>query len=87
MRRLFLAANHDFIDGEESYQLLMPIRTLFMDFTGDFRGFRPNIAGVLIPHMRSGEKGEGRGGGLNCECKLCTVYLVLLMIFPFSKIL
>ena len=37
-----------------------------MDFMGDFRGFRPDIAGVLIPPMRSGEKGGG-GGGLNCD--------------------
>ena len=36
-----------------------------MDFIGDFRGFRPDISGVLIPHMRSGEKGGG--GVLNCD--------------------
>ena len=47
MGRLFLAENHDFIDGEDSYQLLMTIQRGFMDFTGGFRGCRPDIAGVL----------------------------------------
>ena len=36
-----------------------------MDFIGDFRGFRPDISDVLIPHMRSGEMGGGGGG--NCD--------------------
>ena len=49
------------IHGEDSYHLLMPIKKGFIDFIGDFRGFQPDIDCILIPRMRSWEKGEGAG--------------------------